>query len=357
MTAGSCARPSPHQPHFLPIATSPIPLPRGFRPPPAPAENALTAAKVELGRLLFYDVRLSQNGTQSCASCHQQRLAFTDGLRHAIGSTGEEHYRNTMTLANAGYRKPLTWADPSVDSLEVQMLVPLTNHDPVELRMGGRFDELVQRLRADSEYQRLFAEAFPEEPEPIDIKHVAKAVASFERALISGDSPWDRLVRGGDEAALTTEAWQGMRLFFSERIGCSSCHGGRDFDTPHDGNAFQNNGIIDVATAQRDRGLASKSGRRADFGRFRVPTLRNIEVTGPYMHDGSAHSLDEVLEDYAAGGHAARRDASRPARGVGIHPFRLSPAEKAELLAFLDALTDREFLTNPRFADPRERRK
>jgi cytochrome c peroxidase len=327
-------------PHFLITTRSVIPLPPGVLPPPTPPDNALTTAKVELGRHLFYDRRLSWNGTQSCASCHQQRLAFTDGRPRAIGSTGEQHFRNSMTLANVAWRRPLTWANAAMRTLEEQAIVPLTRHDPVELGMDGHLDELVARLRSDRQYGPLYLTAFPGDPDPITITNTARAIASFERTLISANSPYDRLVLRGESDALSEAAWRGMRLFFSKRLRCSSCHGGFDFDAPAEGPVFRNTGLYD---RPRDRG---------DRGSFRVPTLRNVAETGPYMHDGSAATLSDVIDDYAAGGRAARLGHHRPARGVAIRPFRITPAEKGDLIAFLESLTDETFLSDPRYADP-----
>ena len=300
----ACARAPRHQQHFLPVVESPIALPPGFGAPPAPADNPLTIAKAELGRYLFYDRRLSRNQTQSCASCHQQRLGFCDGRAHAIGSTGEEHHRNTMTLANVGYRRPLTWSDPNVVTLEQQVLVPLTHHDPIELGMDGHFDELVARIRGDERYQRMFGDAFPDQQ--ITIENIGRAIASFERTLISASSPYDRLVLYGDANALSDSAWRGRRLFFSARVGCAACHGGPDFATPPDGDVFHGQ-------------------------QFRVPTLRNVAVTSPYMHDGSVLALADALNHTRT---------------------NITSDEKRDLLAFLDSLTDQRFLTDTRFADP-----
>jgi cytochrome c peroxidase len=314
--AVACARAPRHQQHFLPVVESPIALPPGFGAPPAPADNPLTIAKAELGRYLFYDRRLSRNQTQSCASCHQQRLGFCDGRAHAIGSTGEEHHRNTMTLANVGYRRPLTWSDPNVLTLEQQVLVPLTHHDPIELGMDGHFDELVARIRADSRYAAMFASAFPDQSEPITIDNIARAIASFERTLISASSPYDRLVLYGESNALSDSAWRGRRLFFSDRLGCAACHGGPDFATPSDGDVFHGQ-------------------------EFRVASLRNIAVTSPYMHDGHMLTLSDVIDDYAAHG-----------RKPLLRPFRITADEKHDLIAFLESLTDRRFLSDARFSDP-----
>lgn len=288
-----------HEPHFL-------------RPPRA---ANVSLAKAEVGRYLFYDVRLSLNRTQSCASCHQQQLAFTDGRPHAVGSTGEEHRRNTMTLTNAAFRTPLTWADPKIHTLEQQVAVPLTNRDPIELGMRAHYDELLSRLRDDTTYRSLFARAFPDDSEPVSMKNVATAIASFERTMISSDAPYDRYVTLGDSEAISASAKRGMRLFFSERLGCNHCHGGTDFDAPADAKPFQKNGVT--------------------HGKFRVPTLRNVGVTAPYMHDGSVVTIEDVLDRYAK----ARK-------------FAITVEEKTDLTAFLESLTDRTFLEDKRLANP-----
>jgi cytochrome c peroxidase len=190
---------SRHQAHLLPRFTSVIP------PPPAPNSNPLTTAKIERGRRLFYDQRLSANGTQSCGSCHQQRFAFCDGRAHAIGSTGQEHFFNTMSLVNVAYRTPLTWSNRSVTTLEQQALIPLTNEHPVEMGMANRLDELPARL---ADYAPMFETAFP--GETISVKNIVRAIASFERSIVSADSPYDRLVHRGDTHALSPEAWHGL---------------------------------------------------------------------------------------------------------------------------------------------------
>jgi cytochrome c peroxidase len=314
--AVACARAPRHQPHFLPVIESAIALPPGFAAPPTPLDNPLTLAKAELGRYLFYDRRLSHNQTQSCASCHQQRYGFCDGRAHAIGSTGEEHFRNTMSLANVAYRSPLTWSDPKIKTLEQQVFVPLTHHGPIELGMDGHFDELVARIRSDSRYVALFAAAFPDQRDAITIDNIARAIASFERTLISANAPYDRLALYGESNALSDAAWRGRRLFFSARLACAACHGGPDFATPSDGDAFHGQ-------------------------QFRVATLRNIAATGPYMHDGHAFTLSDVIDDYAAHG-----------RKPLLRPFRITADEKRDLIAFLESLTDQRFLSDARFADP-----
>lgn len=334
LMVSACGVPPRHEPHLLPQFTSVLPLPPGFPPPPAPESNPLTPEKIELGRHLFYEKRLSANGTQSCGSCHQQRLAFCDGLRHAAGSTGQEHFRNTMSLVNVAYRQPLTWANPAVVTLEQQVLIPLTNEHPVEMGMARRLDELPPRIAGDEKYQRMFAAAFPGRPAPITIENITRAIASFERAIVSAESPYDRLVRYGHSHALSPEAWRGLQLFFSARAGCSACHGGLDFATPSGGSVFQNNGLTDAPEE------------------FRIPTLRNVALTAPYMHDGSVGTLAEVVADYAAGGRAARvRGKASPHRDV--RPFRATEEERRALVAFLESLTDESVTTNRRFSEPR----
>jgi cytochrome c peroxidase len=321
-------------------------LPAGFPVPRVPADNPMSEAKVALGRRLFYDRRLSLNGAQACGDCHRQERAFTDGAPHATGSTGAAHRRNVPTLANVAYAPALTWADPRHDRLEEQARVPLFGTEPVEMGFGGREPDLVRRLEEVPLYRVGFATAFPGEPAPITPGNLTRAIASFERTLVSGGSPYDRLVYGDVEDALSPQAREGMRLFFSERTRCGACHGGLAFT-----------GLLDYAELERpprprflddglspnglDPGLEESTGRRRDRGRFKVPTLRNVALTAPYMHDGRLPTLAAVLDHYAQAG------PDRP-------PILLSDAERAALLAFLDSLTDPAFVSDPRFAPPEE---
>ncbi len=297
-------------------------LPAGFPLPLTEPDNLQTPAKFELGRRLFYDRRLSANGAQSCGDCHQQSHAFSDGRPTAIGSTGQHHTRNAMTLTNAGYNSSYTWDSTRVRSLEQQAIVPMFNTHPIELGVSGHEQEILARFRDDAATAAMFREAFPDERRPVSIRNIAKALATFERALISGHSTYDRLVYGGDEHALSPSEWRGMRLFFSKRAGCSECHQGFNFsaESRYAGHSKTNpvlvrNGVTD--------------------GAFRVPSLRNIELTAPYMHDGSIATLDEVIERY-----------------VVARKLPLDPSERAALAAFLRTLTDREFVSDPRFAAP-----
>jgi cytochrome c peroxidase len=343
-------------------------LPANFPKPGVPANNPMTEAKVELGRHLFYEPRLSINEKTSCASCHKQELAFTDGKTRAVGTTGQRHPRGAMSLANVVYASRLAWANPHVERLEHQALMPMLGEDPVEMGLNGHEEAVLNKLQNDARYKELFAEAFPEDQNAYTMQRVAQAIACFERTLISGNSAYDRYVRG-DQSALSPSAKRGMELFLSERLECFHCHGGFNFSdsVSHSGLPsaevmFHNNGLYNIdgqgAYPADNTGLHALTGKPQDMGRFKAPTLRNIAVTAPYMHDGSIASLDEVLDHYAAGGRTvsegpyAGTGAANPLKSEFVPGFIITPEEKADVIAFLNSLTDEEFLTNPRFADP-----
>jgi cytochrome c peroxidase len=344
-------------------------LPPGFPAPRVPEDNPMTEAKVELGRRLFYDVRLSGNETQSCGTCHRPELAFTDGVARATGSTGQLHPRGSMSLANIGYAATLTWANPLLRNLEEQALVPMFGEEPVELGLAGRKEEMLDRFRADADMRERFATAFPEADEPISVDAITKALASFQRTLISGSSPYDKAQRGEPAPAFDAAAERGMELFFSERFECFHCHGGFNLASAvdHQGNrfdqaSFHNNGLYHLDSEgsypRGNEGLYDITGDPADKGKFKAPTLRNIALTAPYMHDGSIETLSEVLDHYAAGGRHvetgphAGDGRNNPNKSSFVLGFPMTPEEKSDLLAFLDSLTDREFIENPTFQPP-----
>lgn len=328
----------------------------------------MTSARVELGRHLFYDKRLSINETQSCATCHQQDKAFTDGRKLAVGSTGETHPRSSMSIVNIAYTPVLTWANPNMKSLERQALVPMFGEHPVELGMSGMEKDLIAKLRQEVRYQNLFPAAFPGQEDPYTIDNITRAISSFERILISGDSPYDHYLNG-DRTAISPSAKRGESLFFSERLECFHCHGGFNFSqtTDHIGKAFaeiefHNTGLYNLdkkgSYPKENQGVYEITQKEEDIGRFRAPSLRNIALTAPYMHDGSIETLDDVIAHYSAGG---RTIEDGPFRGVGsenpnkstfVKGFTLTPREKSDLINFLKSLTDENFLTNPRFSDP-----
>jgi cytochrome c peroxidase len=343
-------------------------LPPGFPEPLVPADNPMTAAKVELGRHLFYDEQLSGNGTQSCASCHEQALAFTDGLARAQGSTGELHPRSSMSLGNVAYASTLTWANPLFRDLERQALVPIFGDTPIELGLGDQ-SELEARLAEHRVYQQLFEQAFPNQESPITANNAMKALASFQRTLITGGSAFDRYQYAGDASALSEAALRGHALFGGERLECFHCHVGFNFSdhTHYAGKAFfdqpyHNTGLYNVdgegAYPELGTGVHGVSGKPADMGRFKAPSLRNIAVTAPYMHDGSIATLSEVLDHYAAGGRTIEAGPNQgdgsdsPLKSSLIRGFRLSERERADVLEFLESLTDEAFLEDPRFSNP-----
>ena len=346
-------------------------LPRGFPTPAVPADNPMSAAKVELGRALFYDRGLSDAGHFSCGSCHRQELAFTDGLPQAIGATGELHPRSTMSLTNVAYNASFAWADPTLRSLEDQAPVPMFNRHPVELGVEGKGEAMIERLRQDRRYQQMFAAAFA--ARPIRLATVVKAIAAFQRTLISGDSAYDRRVYLDDRTAMSQSARRGMELFFSDGPGCFRCHSGFNFSgtvtfsgAPERELAFHNTGLYNLGKKglypADNLGLREHTSRKRDIGRFRAPTLRNVALSAPYMHDGSLATLEEVIDHYAAGG---RTLTTGPYAGVGrdnphkshlIRGFEVTASEKSDLVEFLRSLTDESFVTDPRFADPFDRR-
>jgi cytochrome c peroxidase len=346
-------------------------LPAAFPQPRVPADNPMTAAKVELGRYLFFDPRLSGNRTQSCAGCHHPDKAFTDGRAQAVGSTGELHPRGAQSLANVAYNATLTWANPSLVTLERQMETPLFGESPVEMGVNdANKEEVLQRLRSDATvaaYPTRFAAAYPDDPAPISWGNIIKAIAAFQRTLISGGSRYDQWLAGN--IALSDAETRGMQLFFGEKAECFHCHGSFNLNDQivHNGSRlvetpFHNTGLYNIggtgAFPEPNRGVYELTARPDDMGRFRAPSLRNVELTAPYMHDGTIATLEEVVQFYAAGG---RNIASGPYAGDGrANPFKsdlvsridLSTQDQADLVAFLKTLTDRSFLNDPRHADP-----
>ena len=319
----------------------------------------MSAEKVVLGHRLFFETRLSTTGHYACSSCHRPELAFTDGRAHALGATGESVRRGAMSLTNVAYNAAFTWGSAKVRSLESQMRQPLFKEHPVEMGLKAGGASAVNALSSDPTYRAQFAAAFPGEAPALSMQHIIKAIAAFERTLISGRSPFDRFVFDDDRAALPPSAKRGMDLFYSARVGCAQCHSGLNFSGPmlYDGHVsdaalFANTGLYDVdghgGYPPADRGLIEATHRAADMGKFRVPTLRNVGLTAPYMHDGSLPSLDAVLDHYVQGGHKSPRLDAR------VRAFVLSAAERADLLAFLRSLTDQEFVENSTFSAPKD---
>jgi cytochrome c peroxidase len=328
-------------------------LPKGFPRPTVPADNPMSAVKVGLGRRLFYDKRISVNGKESCGSCHRQELAFTDGRARAEGTTGQLHPRSSMSLVNVAYVPLLTWANPTIASLEEQALIPMLGEDPVELGLKDREQEFLNTVRRDPVYQKLFPQAFAEEPNVYTLKNVIKCIAAFERTIISIRSPYDRYRWAGDSWAISDSAKRGELLFFSsERAGCFQCHGDWNFSggIRFEGSEIPKRGFFNTGVAvyrPPNRGLFEQTQQTQDIGKFRAPSLRNIAITAPYMHDGSLATLEEVIDHYAAGGKFDHENKSRILR-----PLHLTDRDKSDLVEFLKSLTDEELLHDSRWSDP-----
>lgn len=348
-------------------------IPQWAPMPVVPDDNPMTDKKVELGRHLFYDKRLSADQTMSCATCHHQDKAFTDGRRFATGMSGQSAIRNAMSLTNVAYLPVLTWSNPLLTSMEAQVLIPLFGEHPVEMGMAGKESLLFERLKTEPVYQRLFREAFPKEAQggetPLySLSTITKALASFQRRLLSFDSPYDRFRYGGDQAALSPQAKRGEALFFGEKMECYHCHGGLNFTDnvkharlPFPELGFHNTGLYNVdgkgAYPKGQTGIEEFTGAASDMGKFRTPTLRNIAKTAPYMHDGSVPDLATVIRaHYARAGRAGGGPSGpNPKRSELLAGFQVNEQEVQDLIAFLHALTDEGFLKDERLSDPWKR--
>ena len=294
-------------------------LPAGFPEPAVPADNPMSEAKVALGAKLFADPRLSVTGRYSCQSCHSPERAFTDGRANSLGATGETLSLNAPTLLNVAYNPSQGWRDAKLRTLEQQMHGPLFNKDPRELGLAGRETLVEHALLADGEMVRAFGAAFPGLDQPVNMDNVIRAIAAYERTLFAGYSAFDRYVFAGEHDALGERQKAGMQLFFSERTGCSDCHGGVNFAGPW----------VDREHAQAEPVFADTGTGVA----VRVPTLRNLPATAPYMHDGRFEALDQVLDHY-------ERLAEDPAADPRLRRAPLTTVERARLRDFLLSLVD-----------------
>jgi len=294
-------------------------LPAGFPEPAVPADNPMTVAKVELGAILFADPRLSITGEHSCQSCHSPARAFTDGLPRSRGATGETLELNAPTLLNVAYNASLGWRDANLRTLEQQMRGPLFNEHPRELGLKGRESGIERALSADPALSRRFEAAFPGVAAPVTMDNVIRAIAAFERTLLAGNSAFDRYVFAGDHRALSDRQKAGMQLFFSDRAGCVRCHSGINF----------NGEWVDREHPEATPAFADTGTGVA----VRVPTLRNLPVTAPYMHDGRFAALDAVLEHY-------ERLATDPAADARLRRTPLTTTEREQLRAFLISLAE-----------------
>lgn len=326
------------QPYF-------VDLPVDFPQLEIPPDNPLTVAGVALGRRLFFDTRLSQDSTISCASCHLPEMSFTDGTAVSPGVGGVLGKRSAMSLLNIGYVTTGLFWDGRSPTLEAQALLPV--EDPLE--MHETWGNVIVKLQRDPDYPRWFREAFGiRDKREMTRELAARAMAQFQRTLVSGDSRYDRVFVRGEDFPTDSEL-RGFQMFndanfFLPDAECAHCHGGILF-TAH---GFFNNALDSVGSLYdfKDPGRGAVTGRYMDYGRFRAPTLRNIALTAPYMHDGRFQTLEEVVEHYNSGGHIAENyDAN-------MRRLDLTPQQKQDLIHFLHTLTDTSFTKNPAFQDP-----
>ena len=337
MTFYQC-KPEPPEPPPPPPDPTPTAFtlvsPDGFPDIEIPADNPMTVEGIALGRKLFYDPILSADNTQSCSSCHAQGLGFTDnGHQLSVGIDGLEGKRNSMPIFNAVWATTLFW-DGREPTLEAQALKPVT--DPLE--MHNTWPDAVTSLQADADYPDLFKGAF--ETDTITKDLVVKAIAQFERTLISANSTYDQVGLAG----LSPAAQRGFDIFFTEKGDCFHCHGTVLFTD----NDFHNNGLEALTP---DIGRAEVTGLDQDFFKFKTPSLRNVEFTAPYMHDGRFYTLEEVIDHYSEG-LVFSQTIDPLMKNVGQGGIKLTDEEKQDLIAFLKSLSDTEFLTNEDFSDP-----
>ncbi|MGH1434200.1 MAG: cytochrome-c peroxidase [Lewinella sp.] len=301
-------------------------VPEGFPEIPYPEDNAFTEARWQLGKQLFFDPIMSVDASISCASCHKPELAFSDDKAFSPGVAQRPGTRNSPSLANVAYH-PYYTREGGVPTLEMQVLVPIQEHNEFDFNILL----IAERLRADSTYYQMALDAYEREPDPYVI---TRALACFERSLISGNSAYDQYERG--EKNLPPSVLRGKELFFSDRTHCSSCHGGFNFTNY----TFANNGLY---TNYEDLGRFRLTGKEQDRATYKVPSLRNIGITAPYMHDGSLATLEAVIEHYNSGGE------DHPNKSPLLQPLLLNDQEKEDLIAFLQSLNDPLFNENPIF--------
>ena len=300
----------------------------GLPPVPVPESNPLTAETVDLGRRLFYDAKLSGDNTVSCASCHAPRAGFADPRQFSVGMGGKTGNRNAPTALNAAYH-PVQFWDGRAASLEEQAAGPIGN--PVEMNL--QHEVCAARIDTDPAYKPLFEKAFG--PGPVTMDKITKAIASFERTLVSGNSPFDRYQYGGDKKAMGAAAIRGLGIFRDAKRGnCVTCHTIGEKDALFTDGKFHNLGVgLNSRGELTDLGRYDQTKVETDKGAFRTPTLRNIALTAPYMHDGSQKTLRDVVDFYVGGG------SSNPHLDKDIKELKLSGKERADLAAFLEALT------------------
>jgi cytochrome c peroxidase len=339
--------------------------PLGLPPVPIPADNPITPEKVKVGEKLFNDTRFSSTGTVSCAKCHKKEMVFTDGLSASEGINQLTGTRNAPTVVNAAYLQSQFW-DGREPTLEAQSAQPFLN--PVEMGLKSH-EPILQIVRTDPEYEELFQKAFGKTADQITMEEVQKAIASFERTLIGGNSPFDRYFYGGDKTAMSPAAVRGLEIFLDQGR-CVSCHVIEQTQALFTDNDFHNIGVAanrmpanldELGTAVREvkemgtdiavlsnpktesLGRFAVTRELSDLGAFKTSTLRNIEFTAPYMHDGSLNTLEEVVQFYNNGGRLEETEPVPDLLDGGIRPLNLTEQQEADLVEFMKSLTSPQF--------------
>ncbi len=328
---------------------------------------AKEAVLIELGRRLFYDRRLSVNNSKACGTCHNPSFAFTDGYKRSLGVYADLHQRNTQPLFNLKNFKYLTAADSTLHNTVQQMNNPLFNEHPKEMGVKGHEEEILQKIRADKEYEKLFSEAFSSKSDNISWENIKAGISSFINSIISDKSPYDKYV-SGDSMALTPSQKRGKQLFFSDKLKCSSCHGGFNFSASSkvertgDTIYYFNTGLYNTdglgSYPDYDMGLYQFTKHKNDMGKFRVPSLRNLIFTAPYFHDGSTATLDVVVDVYASGGRIIKQGiyagdgTKNPFKDSLIAGFLMNETEKKDLIDFLQSLSDSSLIKSEQYGNP-----
>jgi cytochrome c peroxidase len=302
-------------------------IPKGFPDIDFPEDNAFSNLRWELGKKLFFDPVLSKDSSISCSTCHKPELAFADNQATTNGVFDRPGTRNSPSLANVAY-SPYFIREGSVPTLEMQVLVPIQEHN----EFNSNIVDLSEKLNTIPEYVLLSNKAYDRNPDPFVI---TRAIATFERSIISGTSTYDDYLNGNNNVLSQSEI-DGMNLFNSSKTNCFTCHSGLFF-TNH---GFENNGLYEVYA---DSGRMRFTNLESDRALFKVPSLRNVGITGPYMFDGSMNTLEDVVDHYNNGGNA------HPNKNAQITPLNLTETEKKSLVAFLNSLTDYKLINDPKW--------
>lgn len=321
--------------------------------------------KAILGHYLFFEKRISFNHSKSCASCHSPEYAFTDGYRKSVSADGNNLLHNAPSILNIAQNHFFDWDNPEIHTLSQQIKRPLYNKHPTELGMDLDSSSLLSFFKKDSLYSSLFERAYRGENEMYSAKHVEECIIEYVKNLNSRNSKFDQHL-DSKAVRLNKSEEEGMRLFFSTELKCSQCHAPPDFTKSNTSNmvdsAYANIGLYNIANENKypaeDVGLNKITKKLRDDGKFKIPSLRNVMLTAPYMHDGSVRNLDELLNIYSAGGQSINKG---PLSGDGRkhrnkHPhikgFEISDNQKKNLICFLSSLTDTTYLSNPYFLNP-----